>query len=152
MNEFICPYCETIIAEPETFDSDNNYNQHTCDNCGKLFTYEVELLPSYTTKKADCLNETEKHHQWHDRLKNCVFYQRYWSEWKICQQCGLEIKTPHNSFLKCCCYKCNLLSKETPNPDCGGCDENPQYNNYQCDHCPKQTICNVSLNPDLYKK
>ena len=56
MTEFLCPYCEEDIEEPEEcYNTEKTYNEQ-CPYCKKNFVFTVELCLEYQTSPADCLN------------------------------------------------------------------------------------------------
>lgn len=62
MKELTCPYCEAD-QEPNCDNLEpNQLFKHECENCGKVFGYEIEYYPSYMECELPCANGEP--HKW----------------------------------------------------------------------------------------
>lgn len=89
MNKDIqCPYCEGWHEhDGERNESCVSYPME-CRHCERNFLFQIEYYPTFTERKADCLNGAS--HEWKDRLKNNEYYRSYFKKWRVCEWCEKE--------------------------------------------------------------
>lgn len=79
----VCPYCGKEIPAPDDKrDPGVDYEQE-CPECGRWFSFEVEYTPSYSAKRADCLNGAD-----HDFQPTKTFPEEF--SRICCTMCGGE--------------------------------------------------------------
>ncbi len=83
MNQLECPYCGKDMDDPDDKGESGMLHEHECPHCEKYFVFEVEYNPSYSSRKADCLNGGE-----HDYKKTATFPEIYAR--MRCRMCGDE--------------------------------------------------------------
>ena len=54
------------------------------------------------------------------------------------------------SHENCNCFKC-YPNREGNEPDCGCEMSPPSPDDYDCESCPKNTFCDIALNPENYR-
>ena len=90
MNDVNCPYCgadqEISHDDGYGYEEDGLYEQE-CGECEKIFTYTTYIHLSYTTRKADCLNDGE--HDWKAMIGAPA---EYFEGRERCSQCNEERK------------------------------------------------------------
>ena len=64
MKDIECPYCnypQDVNHDDGQGYDENELHEMECENCGKVFTFTTFISYSYTSYKADCLNEGGVH-------------------------------------------------------------------------------------------
>ncbi len=65
----VCPYCGSLCGEDMARGQDDDVH-YECDECGKTFIYFTDYQISYTSRKADCLNDSpHEYREWITVLK-----------------------------------------------------------------------------------
>jgi hypothetical protein len=85
MSEIECPYCgEDNEHDTEQFEPSEPHKQE-CHHCEKTFVFTIEYYPSFTSRKADCLNGSE--HNWRDELEHDTYMRQYFAMRRSCRDC-----------------------------------------------------------------
>ena len=87
MGNLYCPYCdEDLGGYVDDCHEPNVDYEHECCKCEKKFMFTIEYYPSYTSNKADCLNDSE-----HSYEKICGYPKEFFKNKRRCSMCNKEI-------------------------------------------------------------
>lgn len=78
-----CPYCG--YEEPDTCEMDHSENEssHCCGKCGKEYMYNAIIQISWSSSKADCLNDLADH-DWKEWSK--LWENTYYRKCRVCRK------------------------------------------------------------------
>jgi len=87
MNDLYCPYCDENLGNhvDDCYEPNIEY-EHECPRCSKIFIFEIEYYPSFTSRKADCLNGKK-----HKYEKILGYPKEFFKNKRRCSMCGKEI-------------------------------------------------------------
>ena len=78
MSDLECPYCESEVQVPEDCHDQSDTYETECPSCNKYFQFTVEYWPTYSSKKADCLNGAEHDYHRSTRIPHIIRGQVSW--------------------------------------------------------------------------
>lgn len=83
---FECPYCESDLGDADDCREPSEIYEWECGACDKRFVFTIEYDISYSTQKADCLNDTT-----HDYQKITGYPTELFENQRRCSMCSREI-------------------------------------------------------------
>lgn len=78
-----CPYCGKEQDHPD-LDGETSNIECQCVECDKVFLFDVEYDPVYSSRKADCLNGEEGEHL-------LPYSQNVYRQYLECENCGTKV-------------------------------------------------------------
>ena len=87
-----CPYCDHDCGDyfDDMHDPDVDY-EWECEGCGKIFIFVISYTPSFSERKADCLNGGK-----HDYEPICGAPREFFKDKYKCTDCGKEKHDPEH--------------------------------------------------------
>ncbi len=91
MSDLECPYCDGDVEPDDDVREPNVKIERECRHCGKVFFYEIEYFPSYSSTKAPCLNGGD-----HSYKEIFGYPVEYYKNRRRCEFCDDEIVLPED--------------------------------------------------------
>ena len=79
-----CPYCGHKTNDTCEMDHSESTFQNTCGHCDKVYLCNANIIISWSSQKADCLNTDEDTHLWTEW--ELVFKDGKWEQ-RRCKSC-----------------------------------------------------------------